>query len=616
MARGIRIGHPGETDQSVLYRFTANGIGTMVVDKTPLSGWASSMVYDFSRQAILTTSHLHDSLDMVSFANAGTGDEDYIAFTPQPGDTISIQAVPAGNANTLDLAFDLLAPNGEVLARSMSGSMTHTVSRLGSHSVRLFARGMTDGEYLLHLSGISAQLGPKIRSVHPVDDSTDILLNTELRVEFDREIVAGSGFISIFRQSDNSLFQQVSISGSRVSISNREVVVTPAIPWELNTEYYVSIDTGALVDLSGGSFAGLSGSTLWSFSTGYGHDFGDAPAPYPVALAENGPVHSARPSSPLLGAERDIELDGKHSNGASGDDGNGNDEDGVRFGTVRVGQTDSTVSVTVSNADAGAKLDAWIDFNGDGTWSGPLEQIAHSVLVQNGNNALSFDVPSSAVSGMTFARFRISTDGGLSVSGSASDGEVEDHALVIEPPSLSAGAFRNRAAIGFGNQGGSSIFSADMDGDGDHDIVSAIGPNNYLSLIVNDGTGGFRQQQIGSSFFDWSVRPVDIDRDGDIDVLSTSLWGTLHGMRIRALVVSRRVPSNRLRSYLMMQPRLTWMEMATKISWSFPSVAKRSTGMKTLECKYSLNESESMAGQAIRRGYKSQTWIGMATQIL
>ncbi len=527
MARGIRIGHPGETDQSVLYRFTANGIGTMVVDKTPLSGWASSMVYDFSRQAILTTSHLHDSLDMVSFANAGTGDEDYIAFTPQPGDTISIQAVPAGNANTLDLAFDLLAPNGEVLARSMSGSMTHTVSRLGSHSVRLFARGMTDGEYLLHLSGISAQLGPKIRSVHPVDDSTDILLNTELRVEFDREIGAGSGFLSIFRQSDNSLFQQVSISGSRVSISNREVVVTPAIPWELNTEYYVSIDTGALVDLSGSSFAGLSGSTLWSFSTGYGHDFGDAPAPYPVVLAENGPVHSARPSSPLLGAERDIELDGTHSNGASGDDGNGNDEDGVRFGTVRVGQTDSTVSVTVSNADAGAKLDAWIDFNGDGTWSGPLEQIAHSVLVQNGNNALSFDVPSWAVSGMTFARFRISTDGGLSVLGSASDGEVEDHALVIEPPSLSSGAFRNRAAIGFGNQGGSSIFSADMDGDGDHDIVSAIGPNNYLSLIVNDGTGGFRQQQIGSSFFDWSVRPVDIDRDGDIDVLSTSLLGNV-----------------------------------------------------------------------------------------
>ncbi len=57
-------------------------------------------------------------------------------------------------------------------------------------------------------------------------------------------------------------------------------------------------------------------------------------------------------------------------------DGEGADEDGVTFGSIRVGQLDANVIVNVQNAPAGAKLDAWIDFNGDGNWGGPAERIA------------------------------------------------------------------------------------------------------------------------------------------------------------------------------------------------------------------------------------------------
>ena len=40
--------------------------------------------------------------------------------------------------------------------------------------------------------------------------------------------------------------------------------------------------------------------------------------------------------------------------------------------------------------------------------------------------AVTFDVPSSAVAGTTYARFRLSTSGDLGVGGLAPDGEVED----------------------------------------------------------------------------------------------------------------------------------------------------------------------------------------------
>ena len=114
-----------------------------------------------------------------------------------------------------------------------------------------------------------------------------------------------------------------------------------------------------------------------------GFDFGDAPAPYPTTLAADGPRHE--PSGPMLGASRDEESDGQPSSDADGD---GADEDGATFGSLRVGQLGASVTVNVQNASAGAKFDAWIDFNGDGSWGGPGEQIFDTTPVNNGDRSV------------------------------------------------------------------------------------------------------------------------------------------------------------------------------------------------------------------------------------
>ncbi len=156
-------------------------------------------------------------------------------------------------------------------------------------------------------------------------------------------------------------------------------------------------------------------------------DFGDAPAPYPVTLAENGARHSG--TGPRLGLTVDVEANGTHSINATAD---GADEDGIVFGQVRAGRSDNTVVVKVRNAAFGTRLDAWIDFNGDGDWNDPGEKIFNSRQVfNNSDQTLTFTVPADAVLGATFARFRISSAGGLSPTGEALDGEVEDHKVTI-----------------------------------------------------------------------------------------------------------------------------------------------------------------------------------------
>ena len=181
---------------------------------------------------------------------------------------------------------------------------------------------------------------------------------------------------------------------------------------------------------------GVGGPETWSVpqiltAVADEYDFADAPSPYPTLAADDGPHHTA--SGPSLGTNRDTEADGQPTVAADGDDANGSDdEDGVIFGSsIMVGQLGAAVTVNVQNAPSGAKLDAWIDFNGDGDWADDGEQIACGWAVTEGDSRISFGVPTWAEEGSTYARFRLSSLGGLLPTGRAADGEVEDYRIAI-----------------------------------------------------------------------------------------------------------------------------------------------------------------------------------------
>ncbi len=245
-------------------------------------------------------------------------------------------------------------------------------------------------------------------------------------------------------------------------------------------------------------------------------DFGDAPAPYATTSAEYGAQHEA--IGPMLGATRDAEVDATHSAAASSD---GADEDGVMFGSMRVGQLGVPITVTVSNAPSGAKLDAWIDFNNDGSWGGAGEHFLKNRAVVNGPNVFRIDVPSTTPSGTIIARFRISTAGNLRYYGPAADGEVEDYAIVVAPPVASSGQFSIGKTIAFSLAQLYSVFAADVDRDGDMDVLSAS-QDGKLAWHENNGSQGFAERVIATGNQPRAVIATDLDLDGDIDVVMGS----------------------------------------------------------------------------------------------
>jgi hypothetical protein len=172
-------------------------------------------------------------------------------------------------------------------------------------------------------------------------------------------------------------------------------------------------------------------------------DFADAPDNsiaatynYPTRRIDNGARH--RPVGPYFGpavaGARDRDPNGMPSVNADGDDvfDANDDEAGITFLDPL---TPGAIGVRVQiDSPVGGTLDAWIDFNIDGQWTmGLPEQIFTTWGLAAGVNVYTFNVPAAAVVGQTYARFRVSNLGGLSFTGYANNGEVEDYAVTIDP---------------------------------------------------------------------------------------------------------------------------------------------------------------------------------------
>ena len=87
-----------------------------------------------------------------------------------------------------------------------------------------------------------------------------------------------------------------------------------------------------------------------------------------------------------------------------------------------------------------------------------------------------------------------------------------------------SGSFGAQQIITTAANGARSVSTADLDGDGDLDVLSASSTDDKIAWYANDGSGNFGAPQIITTTADGaiSVSTADLDGDGDLDVLSAS----------------------------------------------------------------------------------------------
>ena len=162
-------------------------------------------------------------------------------------------------------------------------------------------------------------------------------------------------------------------------------------------------------------------------------DFGDAPDSYATTLASNGARHGTGVEPLHLGALVDCEVQAAVAP-LRDDDVGVDDEDGVSFITALDAGTQAIIQVVATGSGF---LNGWIDFNGDGHF-GITDQVFIDVPMTDEQLNLIIDIPQTAVTGASWARFRFSSQAGLGASGAVADGEVEDYPVTLTEGILSS----------------------------------------------------------------------------------------------------------------------------------------------------------------------------------
>ena len=187
-------------------------------------------------------------------------------------------------------------------------------------------------------------------------------------------------------------------------------------------------------------FNGTSLTQNFNFGNRPNLDFGDLPDSYGTTLAAGGPSHGILAGLSLGGAP-DREADGQPTAGANGDDVSGivgpdgnvvDDEDGVQLLSPIGPGAAATFRVNLNNATTQTGyLRAWFDFNGNGRFES--SELAINDFSGLGVRDFQINVPSTVVPGSLYARFRYSTQTGVSFGGQADAGEVEDYVFTVSP---------------------------------------------------------------------------------------------------------------------------------------------------------------------------------------
>ncbi|MGL6282732.1 MAG: Ig-like domain-containing protein [Microcoleaceae cyanobacterium] len=109
---------------------------------------------------------------------------------------------------------------------------------------------------------------PTVISLTPKDNERELPTNTDLTINFSEDIKKGTvGNVLIRQLIDNSIIETIDINSNQITAIISQLNIVPKTPLVGGIDYYVEIPAGAVTDIAGNNFAGITGNTAWNFRT-------------------------------------------------------------------------------------------------------------------------------------------------------------------------------------------------------------------------------------------------------------------------------------------------------------------------------------------------------------
>jgi hypothetical protein len=141
-------------------------------------------------------------------------------------------------------------------------------------------------------------------------------------INFSEAIKKGTGNLVIKKLSDNSVVETIAVTAANITANGSQVTIDPAANLAPGTDYYVEIPNGAIKDIAGNNYAGITGNSTWNFKTqGTAAINGTAGADNLTGTASSDIINGLAGDDTLNGGAGNDSLDG------------GNDQDTLTGGT-------------------------------------------------------------------------------------------------------------------------------------------------------------------------------------------------------------------------------------------------------------------------------------------
>ena len=224
--------------------------------------------------------------------------------TTVPSDNAIQIAVNTGI--TLEWAGSLTADDGNIILKKSADDST--VESFASSGIFLLTNMMTgnvsailslssnldeDTEYYIlidsaafnEFDGISSKTtlnfktvdnnNPSLTSSSPSDNASNVTVSSDIVLTFNEAVDAESGNIDIVNTSTGETIE-IDVTGALLSGSGTtEITINPSSDLKHDTSYHVKIDSSAFDDAAGNSYAGVSSTTTFNFSTKPGEVFNE-----------------------------------------------------------------------------------------------------------------------------------------------------------------------------------------------------------------------------------------------------------------------------------------------------------------------------------------------------
>jgi VCBS repeat-containing protein len=133
-----------------------------------------------------------------------------------------------------------------------------------------------DGDSHLDLAYMSTEFGfnviysidsPILSSSTPSDNATAVAIGSNILLNFNEAVQAGTGNITISNGNGDTRIIDIANNQGQVSISGSTVTINPAADLNPGGSYNVQMASGAIQDLAGNAYAGISDATTLNFGT-------------------------------------------------------------------------------------------------------------------------------------------------------------------------------------------------------------------------------------------------------------------------------------------------------------------------------------------------------------